>query len=74
MDEKDTVDASEVAQAVRKYSNTSRPRSDQVQYGVWKGIHNMNRHIIPALINHMLRWSIYPPSLKDSLGILLPKL
>ena len=33
----------------------------------------MNRHVIPALINHMLRWSIHPPALKDSLGILLPK-
>ena len=71
--EKDTVDASELAQALRKCSNASTPGPDQVQYGVWKGIHSVNRHVIPALINHMLTWSIHPPALKDSLGILLPK-
>jgi len=73
LEEKDAVDASEVAQALRKCSNTSAPGPDQVPYGVWKGIHSVNRHVIPALINHMLRWSIHPLSLKDSLGILLPK-
>ena len=54
LEEKDTVDASEVAQVLRKYSNTSAPGPEQVPYGVWKGIHSVNHHIIPALINHML--------------------
>jgi len=73
LEERDIVDASEVAQALCNCSNTSAPGPDQVPYGVWKGIHSVNHYIIPALINHMLRWSIHPPSLKDSLGILLPK-
>ena len=42
-------------------------------YGVWKGIHTVNHHVIPKLINHLLSLSIHPPSLQDSLGILLPK-
>jgi len=42
-------------------------------YGVWKGIHAVNPHVIPKLINHLLSWLIHPPSLKDSLGILLSK-
>jgi len=33
----------------------------------------VNRHVIPALINHMLRSSIHPPALQDSLGRLLHK-
>jgi len=44
-----------------------------VLYGVWKGIHTVNCHVIPKLINHLLSWSIHLPSLKDSLGVLLPK-
>jgi len=51
--ENETVDASEVAQALRKCSNTSAPGPAHVPYGVWNGIHSVNRHVIPALINHM---------------------
>jgi len=73
LEEKDEVDATEVSQALLKCSNNSAPGPDQVPYGVWKGIHTVNYHVIPKLINHLLSWSIHPPSLKDSLGILLPK-
>jgi len=62
-----------LGQALRKCSNISAPGPDQVPYGVWKGINSVNRNIIPALVNHLLRWPIHPPSLKDSVGILLPK-
>ena len=71
--EKDKVDASEVAQALRKCSNTSASEPDQVPYSVWKGIHSINSKVIATLVNHMLEWSTHPPSLKDSLGILIPK-
>jgi len=73
LEEKDEVDATEVSLALRKCSNNSAPGPDQVPYGVWKGVHTVNRHVIPKLINHLLSWSIHQPSLKDSLGILLPK-
>jgi len=73
LEEKDEVDATEVSQALQKCSNNSAPGPDQVPYGVWKGIHTVNHHVIPKLINHLLSWSIHPPSLKDSLGILLSK-
>jgi len=73
LEERDKVDASEVSQALQKCSNSSAPGPDQVPYGVWKGIHAVNHHVILKLINHLLSWSIHPPSLKDSLGILLPK-
>jgi len=33
----------------------------------------VNCHVIAALVNHKVRWSIHSSSLKDSLGILLPK-
>ena len=62
-----------LGQALRKCSNTSAPGPDQVPYGIWKGINSVNRKIIAVVVNHLLRRSIHPPSLKDSLGILLPK-
>ena len=73
LEEKDEVDATEVSQSLLKCSNNSAPGPDLVPYGVWKGIHTVNRHVIPKLINHLLSWSIHPPALKDSLGILLAK-
>jgi len=73
LEEKDKVDASEVSQALQKCSNSSAPRLDQVPYEVWKVILTVNYHVIPKLINHLLSMAIDPPSLKDSLGILLPK-
>jgi len=69
----DEVNISDVSQALQKCCNNSAPGPDQVPYGVCKGIHNVNRHVILKLMNHLLSWSIYPLSLKDSLGILLPK-
>jgi len=74
LEEKEEVDVSEVSQALQKCSNNSAPGPDQVSYGVWKGIHTDKRHVISKLINHLLSWSIHPPSLKDSLGILLSSL
>jgi len=73
LEEKDEVDAMEVSQALLKYSNNFAPGPDQLPYGVWKGIHTVNHHDIPKLIYHLLSLSIHPPSIKDSLGILLPK-
>lgn len=69
----DPFDTTEVSQAVRTCSNTSAPGPGQVLYSVWKGIHRVNCHIIPTLVNHLLEWSINPLWLKDLLGILLPK-
>jgi len=73
LEEKDKVAASEVSQALQKWSNCSAPELDQVPYGVRKGIHTVNHHVIPKLINHLLSWSIHLPLLKDTLGIILPK-
>jgi len=73
LEERDKVDASEVSQAFQKCSNNCAPGPDQVLYGVWKGIHTVNHHVIPRLMDHLLFWSSHPPLLKDSLGILLPK-
>jgi len=73
LEEKNEVDATEVSLALQKCSNNSAPGQDQVPYGVWKRIHTVNHHVIPKLIYHLLSLSIHPPSLNDSLGILLPK-
>jgi len=73
LERKDEFDAKEISQALQKCSNHSAPGPDLVPYGVWKGIHTVNRHVIPKLINHLLSWSIHLPLLKDLLGILLPK-
>ena len=73
LEEKDKVDASEVSQALQRCSNSSAPGPDHVPYGVWKAIHTVNHRVIPKLINRLLSWSILLPSVKDSLGILLPK-
>ena len=73
LSEQDVVYSSEVLKALNKCRNNSAPGQDQVPYGVWKAIHTVNSHVIPKPINHPLSWSIHPPSLKDSLGILLPK-
>jgi len=73
LEEQDNVDASEISEALQKYSNNSAPGPDQVPYGVWKGIYNVNRYVISKLINHLLSWSIHPLFPKDSLDILLPK-
>jgi len=54
LERKDEVDATEVSQALQKSSNNSAPGPDQVPYGVWKGIHTVNHHVIPKLINHLL--------------------
>ena len=70
-DERVTME--EVSGALEKCSNKSAPGPDQVPYGVWKNIHRLNGEIIPLLAGDLLRWGIHPPSLKGSLGIILPK-
>ena len=72
-EEQDEVDVADVSQALQKCSNNSGPGPDQVPYRVWKDIHSVNCHVIWKLVNHLLSWSIHPLSLKDSLGMLLPK-
>src|SRR5205807_4002287 len=70
-DERVTME--EVSGALEKCRNKSAPGRDQVPYGVWKNIHRLNGEIIPLLAGDLLRWGIHPPSLKGSLGIILPK-
>jgi len=58
---------------LRKCSKKSAPGPDQVPYRVWKEIHSINQSIIPELVNDRLEWGFYPPILKISTGVILPK-
>jgi hypothetical protein len=67
------INLEEVDLALRKSSNKSAPGHDQIPYGVWKAVNRAGPHILPEILDPLLRWGVHPKTLKSSLGIVLPK-
>ncbi|KAH8146840.1 uncharacterized protein LAJ45_09214 [Morchella importuna] len=63
----------EVRTTLLPSSNLSAPGPDTIPYSVWKGVHKANPHIIPALLNPLLKSGYHPLSLKRANGVILAK-
>jgi hypothetical protein len=63
----------EITRALSKCSNNSTPVPDQIPYGTWKHIHQINSTIILSIISPLLVKGHYPASLRAAKIIVLPK-
>ena len=61
-----TLTALEVGMALAKCWNLSAPGPDQIPYLVWKNIQRISGPLIASLLDPLLRWGIYPATLKKS--------
>jgi len=67
------VSSEEIADALRKFSNTSAPEPDSMPYGIWKKVNKLNPSLLTSLLSLLLIHGHHPASRKRANGIVLSK-
>ena len=69
----ETLMASVITSSLRKCSSSFTPGPDTIPYSVCKREHLISPHLLPSLLDLLLKFGYHPPSMKKASGAVLDK-